>query len=121
MPVWSTRSSPTRCLTIDVSAEPTGSRQTAGVSVVRVRVVVEGRVQGVFYRDSCRREATRLGVRGSVRNRPDGSVEVVAEGERERVDALLTWCREGPPRASVTRISVTDEVPAAERSFRIEY
>jgi len=91
------------------------------MGVIRVRVVVEGRVQGVFYRDSCRREAQRLGVRGWVRNRIDGAVEVVAEGPRERVEELLTWCRQGPPRASVTRISVTDEAPAAERSFRIEY
>ncbi len=91
------------------------------MAVIRVRVVVEGRVQGVFYRDSCRREAQRLGVSGWVRNRPDGSVEVVAEGPRERVEDLLTWCRQGPPRASVTKLSVTDEVPAAERSFRVEY
>jgi acylphosphatase len=91
------------------------------VSVVRVRAIVEGRVQGVFYRDGCRREATRLGVRGSVRNRADGSVEVVAEGQRERVEDLLTWCRQGPPQARVTGISVTDEVPAADRSFRIDY
>jgi acylphosphatase len=91
------------------------------VGVVRVRVVVEGRVQGVFYRDSCRREAQRLGVRGWVRNRSNGSVEVVAEGERSKVDELVTWCRQGPPQARVTGISVTDEVPAAERSFRVEY
>jgi len=96
-------------------------RKTAVVGDVRVRVVVEGRVQGVFYRDSCRREAQRLGVRGSVRNRPDGSVEVVAEGPRANVDKLLAWCRHGPPRAVVRRISISDEVPVAERSFRIEY
>jgi acylphosphatase len=88
---------------------------------IRVRVVVEGRVQGVYYRDSCRREAQRLGVRGWVRNRPDRSVEVVAEGPRARVEELLTWCRQGPPRATVTRIAVSDEIPAGERSFRIEY
>jgi acylphosphatase len=91
------------------------------MSDVRVRAVVHGRVQGVFYRDSCRNEARRLGVRGWVRNRPDGTVEVVAEGPRDRVDRLLTWCRHGPPRADVTAVSVTDEVPAAERPFRIEY
>ncbi len=78
-------------------------------------------MQGVFYRDSCRREAQRLGVRGSVRNRSDGSVEVVAEGPRERVEQLLAWCRSGPPRAKVTGIAISDEVPAAERTFRIEY
>jgi acylphosphatase len=91
------------------------------VSDVRVRVVVSGRVQGVFYRDSCRAQAQRLGVRGWVRNRSDGSVEVVAEGPRERVDQLLAWCREGPPRATVSGLAVTDEPVAAERGFRIEY
>ena len=91
------------------------------MSDVRVRAVVHGRVQGVFYRDSCRAQAQRLGVRGWVRNRPDGTVEVVAEGERDRVDQLLTWCAQGPPRATVTGVTVTDEVPAAERSFRILY
>lgn len=82
---------------------------------------MQGRVQGVFYRDSCRAAAQRLGVRGWVRNRTDGTVEVVAEGQRAKVDQLLTWCREGPPRATVTGITVTDEVPTAERSFRIRY
>jgi len=91
------------------------------MSDVRVRVVVSGRVQGVFYRDSCRAEARRLGLRGWVRNRSDRTVEVVAEGPRDRVEQLLTWCRRGPPRATVTGITVTDEVLAAERSFRIEY
>ena len=88
---------------------------------VRVRAIVQGRVQGVFYRDSCQAEARRLGVRGWVRNRQDGTVEVVAEGPRDRVDQLLTWCRQGPPRATVTGMSLTDEVPAAERSFRVRY
>jgi acylphosphatase len=91
------------------------------MSYIRVRAVVHGRVQGVFYRDSCRTEARRLGVRGWVRNRADGTVEVVAEGPRDSVDQLLTWCRQGPPRASVTGVSVTDEAPAAEREFRISY
>jgi acylphosphatase len=99
-------------------------RQTRFVKspkVVRVRVIVEGRVQGVFYRDSCCREARRLGVRGWVRNRADRSVEVVAEGPRDRVDQLLDWCRQGPPSATVSKISVTDEVPRAEREFHVEY
>lgn len=91
------------------------------MSDVRCRVVVSGRVQGVFFRDSCRAEAQRLGVRGWVRNRPDGSVELVAEGPRDRVDRLVDWCRVGPPRATVTEIVVTDEIPRAERPFRIEY
>jgi len=82
---------------------------------------VSGRVQGVFYRDGCRAEAQQLGVRGWVRNRADRTVEVVAEGPRDRVGQLLRWCRHGPPRATVTAMTVTDEVPAAERGFRIEY
>ena len=91
------------------------------MSEVRCRVVVSGRVQGVFFRDRCRAEAQRLGVRGWVRNRSDGSVEVVAEGPRDRVERLLDWCRIGPPRATVTGITVTVVVPRAERPFHIEY
>jgi acylphosphatase len=91
------------------------------MSDVRCRVVVSGRVQGVFYRDSCQRVASGLGVRGWVRNRSDGAVDVVAEGERSAVDALLDWCREGPPRANVVGIEVTDEPPAGERGFHVRY
>ena len=91
------------------------------MSVVRCRVIVSGRVQGVYFRDSCRSEAQRLGVSGWVRNRPDRTVEVVAEGPRDRVDRFLDWCRQGPPRAQVTGVVVTDEVPAAERGFRVVY
>jgi acylphosphatase len=60
-------------------------------------------------------------VRGSVRNQADGSVEIVAEGQRDRVDEFLNWCREGPPRAHVTGMAITDEPPRAERDFRILY
>jgi len=63
--------------------------------------------------------ARRLGVRGSVRNRHDGAVEVVAEGDRDAVDALLAWCREGPPRGNVTGLVITDEPPIGESSFRV--
>ncbi|HEU0042061.1 MAG TPA: acylphosphatase [Jiangellaceae bacterium] len=89
------------------------------MSDVRCRAIVTGRVQGVFYRDSCQQMARRLGVRGSVRNRHDGAVEVVAEGDRDAVGALLAWCREGPPRASVTAVAITDEEPVGETSFRV--
>ena len=75
------------------------------------RVVVRGRVQGVFYRASCQREAQRLGVAGWARNLDDGRVEVRAEGEPAAVEALVAWCRHGPPRALVTSVDVT-EVPA---------
>jgi acylphosphatase len=89
------------------------------VSEVRCRAIVTGRVQGVFYRDSCQQMARRLGVRGSVRNRHDGAVEVVAEGDRDAVNALLAWCGEGPPRAQVTGLAITDESPIGETSFRV--
>lgn len=68
------------------------------------RLRIEGRVQGVWFRESMRREAERLGVTGWVRNLPDGSVEAVVQGAAEAVDALLDWSRTGPPMARVERI-----------------
>jgi acylphosphatase len=89
------------------------------VNIVRCRAIVAGRVQGVYYRDSCQQMARRLGVRGSVRNRRDGTVEVVAEGSRDAVDQLLAWCRHGPPRAAVTSMTISDETPVGETAFRV--
>lgn len=86
---------------------------------VRRRVVVSGRVQGVWFRDSCREQARRRGVHGWVRNLPDGRVEAVFEGEPGAVDALVAWCHEGPPRAVVQRVELCEEEPAGERGFRI--
>jgi acylphosphatase len=82
-------------------------------------VSVDGRVQGVFFRDTCRREAVAAGVDGWVRNLPDGRVEAVFEGEPEAVQRLVDWCRIGPPRADVTRVVVDVEAPQAERGFRV--
>ena len=76
--------------------------------MVAVRIQVSGRVQGVMFRDSCRREAERLGVAGWVRNEPDGSVALLAVGASDAVDDLVTWCRTGPPGARVTGVDVTD-------------
>jgi acylphosphatase len=78
---------------------------------VRRRVVVRGDVQGVFFRDSTRDEAQARGVSGSVTNRADGAVEAVFEGSREAVDALIAFCREGPSRADVEDVEVTEEEP----------
>jgi acylphosphatase len=78
---------------------------------VRRRVVVRGDVQGVFFRDSTRKEAESRGVSGSVTNRPDGAVEAVFEGPRDAVDALIAFCREGPSRADVEDVEVTEEEP----------
>ncbi len=87
--------------------------------MIRRRVIASGRVQGVFFRDRCSREAARLGVAGWVRNRADGSVEAVFEGERAAVEAMVSWCRSGPPRADVEHVEVTDEPPEGERSFSV--
>ncbi|HLH46498.1 MAG TPA: acylphosphatase [Acidimicrobiales bacterium] len=86
---------------------------------VRRRLIVRGRVQGVFYRASCAREAQRLGVAGWARNRPDGSVEVVAEGDAAAVDQLTAWCRRGPSRAQVDDVEVVDEPVAGGRGFTV--
>lgn len=86
-----------------------------------VRARVHGRVQGVMFRDSCRREAGRLGVTGWVRNEPDGSVAVQAEGEPAAVDALVEWCRTGPRGARVERVDVTDTDPSGTAGFEVRW
>jgi acylphosphatase len=75
--------------------------------LVRAWIVVSGRVQGVFFRQSTVDEARRLGLRGWVRNLPDGRVEAEVEGERSDVEALLRFCRRGPPAAKVDAVEVT--------------
>lgn len=86
---------------------------------MRRRVVVTGRVQGVFFRDSCQREAARLHLAGWVRNRNDGAVEAVFEGDADGVAFMVDWCRRGPPRARVDRVSMIDEPPEGLTSFRV--
>jgi acylphosphatase len=76
-------------------------------------------VQGVFFRDDCRREANAAGVSGWVSNRIDGRVEAVFEGEPEAVDRLVSWCRSGPPAARVSGIEVESEQPTGETGFRV--
>ncbi len=72
----------------------------------RARIIVSGRVQGVFFRDSTRREATRAGLTGWVRNLPDGRVEALFEGDEAAVQHLVDWCRRGPPDARVEQVAV---------------
>ena len=86
---------------------------------MRRRVVVHGHVQGVFVRDSVRRLAERNRVAGWVRNRPDGSVEAVFEGERESVERLVRFCGEGPRGARVEGVDVADEEPEGLRGFSV--
>jgi acylphosphatase len=87
---------------------------------VRRRVVVHGDVQGVFFRDTTRREASRRGVAGWVTNRSDGAVEAVFEGEPKDVDALVAFCREGPSGASVDRVEDEAEEPEGLDGFRVK-
>lgn len=72
------------------------------------RLSIHGRVQGVGFRDSMRREALRLGVDGWVRNRIDGSVEATTRGEDRAIETLIDWSRRGPPAARVTRVDVEE-------------
>ena len=88
----------------------------------RVHIYVSGRVQGVFYRSNTRRKALELGITGWVRNLPDGRVEIVAEGEREKLERLIEWCRHGPPLARVEDLEIIWEEPRGEfDSFTIKW
>jgi acylphosphatase len=86
---------------------------------VRRRVVVRGNVQGVFFRDSCRREASSRGVAGWVTNRPDGAVEAVFEGAPDAVSAMVDWCSRGPRGADVDSVDETSEQPEGLSGFQI--
>jgi acylphosphatase len=87
--------------------------------MIRRRMFVTGRVQGVWFRDSCQREARSLGVNGWVRNCMDGRVEAVFEGEPDDVLTMVNWTREGPPAAVVVSAEILDEDPIGETGFRI--
>jgi acylphosphatase len=87
--------------------------------LVRRRVHITGRVQGVYFRDSTRREAIRRGIAGWVCNRPDGSVEAALEGPVSAVEELLEWCRVGPPAARVVAVEHDREEPLGEVGFSI--
>jgi acylphosphatase len=88
--------------------------------VIRRRVRVRGRVQGVFFRETTRREAERHGVAGRVRNLPDGTVEAVFEGEPRAVERLVEFCRVGPSGAEVRGVHVDDEKPEGLSGFAVE-
>jgi acylphosphatase len=84
----------------------------------RVRVIVTGRVQGVYFRASTVDEARSHGLTGWVRNRADGSVELEAQGDEDQVAALLAWCAHGPPAARVTHVAVEEcDVVSDEHGF----
>jgi len=86
------------------------------VQWTRVRARVVGLVQGVSFRANAAANATSLGLSGSVRNEPDGSVTLEIEGTETKVDALLDWCRQGPPGARVDDVVVLKMTPSYERT-----
>jgi acylphosphatase len=87
--------------------------------VIRRRVTVTGRVQGVFFRDTVRRRAESAGVAGWVSNRSDGAVEAVFEGDADAVEELVDFCRRGPSRAEVASVEVTEEEPEGLSGFQV--
>jgi acylphosphatase len=85
--------------------------------MIRRRVTVSGRVQGVFFRETLRRRAESARVAGWVRNNPDGTVEAVLEGEPKAVERMVDWCREGPRGARVEWVDVVSEEPEQLTGF----
>ncbi|MDQ3661197.1 MAG: acylphosphatase [Actinomycetota bacterium] len=85
---------------------------------IRRRLLVSGRVQGVFYRDSCRQEAQEKGIAGSARNLPDGRVEIILEGDKDAVERMTEWCRKGSDMARVDSVEVEEQEPQGESGFR---
>ena len=84
-----------------------------------VHLLVHGRVQGVFYRASTQKSAEGLGLTGWVKNCADGGVEIHAEGNREKLEELIAWCRQGPPSASVSGIDLNWTEAEGFSSFEI--
>jgi len=101
------------------SALTARTRPAYRLLVVRYRVLVSGRVQGVFFRDTCRRLAQEHGVAGWVRNLPDGRVEAVFEGPAQDVDRLVAWAHHGPRHAVVDHVAVQAEPPEGLDTFWI--
>lgn len=90
-------------------------------SMKACRIIVHGLVQGVFFRQSTQRKAIEIGLSGTVRNRSDGTVEVIAEGEPEKIELLIAWCREGPEKARVDHLDIHDEALKNSKGFIITY
>jgi acylphosphatase len=106
----------------EVSLEANASsKRTEQGELKRVRVLVSGRVQGVWFRGSCEQQAIAHKVSGWVRNLPDGCVEAVFEGSPEAVSSMVAWCNIGPPGARVKSVQVKSEPPAGEKGFSIRY
>jgi acylphosphatase len=103
-----------------MAGRPDGTRiALMAADLVRRHVVITGRVQGVFFRDSVREQAEAHGVAGWARNRNDGAVEAVFEGSPEDVERLIDFCRTGPSRADVDDVEISEEEPEGLSGFSI--
>lgn len=87
----------------------------------RLHIVVYGKVQGIYFRAYAQAEGNRIGVRGWVKNRSDGAVEVVVEGEPEKVAEMLAWLKQGSPGSQVEKVESKEERPVGESQFNIRY
>ena len=91
-------------------------------NLARAQVLISGRVQGVFYRAYTRDQAVARGLTGWVRNLPDGRVAAVFEGNREKIESMLAWCKQGPPYAAVDEVLTDWQTHLGEfEDFRIRY
>jgi acylphosphatase len=89
---------------------------------VRAHVIVEGRVQGVFFRHHTQEMAAKLGLKGWVKNCRDGSVEAVFEGERDKVGQVIQWCQQGPSQARVTKVhQIWEDYKGEFDDFSVSY
>ncbi|MFT3704768.1 MAG: acylphosphatase [Agriterribacter sp.] len=88
--------------------------------IIHKEVIIKGKVQGVFFRGSTKEEAIKLGVNGEVWNMTDGSVILHAEGEEEKVNALIQWCYTGPTRAEVTEVIIKDNEVKGYKNFTVK-
>lgn len=83
-------------------------------------IIVTGKVQGVFYRQSAKEKAIEIGVKGIVRNEDDGSVKIIATGSKQQLDKLIEWCRQGPPKARVETVNAKEESYRNFTNFSVE-
>ncbi len=92
------------------------------MELVRVYLIISGFVQGVFFRAHTQEKALGLGLKGWVRNRSDGTVEAVFEGEKDKIEGMIGWCRKGPPGARVNDVSIKwEEYKGEFKDFDILY
>ena len=97
-------------------------KETKELAIIRVHLLISGRVQGVYFRKNARWEALRLGLKGWVKNLPDRRVEAVAEGEEQKVEEFIEWCRRGPSIANVSELKIEHQPATGEyESFTIKY